>query len=391
MMRTKTENGKLIIALEGRIDATNATEWERALTEAIDAHGGIAPDLDAADLEYISSAGLRVLLKLSKRLNALLRVLNVPPDVYEIFETTGFTDLLYVTKGYRRLSIEGLPLIGQGATASVYRLSPETVVKIYKHTNNLGEAKLENDRSRNAFVSGIPTAIAFEIVKVGDSYGAVYELLDAEVLVTMMENDKAHLEEPVRKFAALIRKINHIEVSPDKFLQMKPASISLLPQLEAVCTKEETDKLRSLLESVPDRVTFLHGDCHPANVMVQNGEYLFIDLMTSACGHPVFDLASMCSFYHFPQDEESRKNNTLLRNFTEEECSRIWDIFLRAYFDTEDEAYLRKAERQITAVSAVRDLFSTIFFPGHLSQERIDYLKSVALSYVDSGLEPFCF
>ena len=390
-MRTKTENGKLIIALEGRIDATNAKEWERALTETIDAHGGIAPDLDAADLEYISSAGLRVLLKLSKRLNALLRVLNVPPDVYEIFETTGFTDLLYVTKGYRRLSIEGLPLIGQGATASVYRLSPETVVKIYKHTNNLGEAKLENDRSRNAFVSGIPTAIAFEIVKVGDSYGAVYELLDAEVLVTMMENDKAHLEEPVRKFAALIRKINHIEVSPDKFLQMKPASISLLPQLEAVCTKEETDKLRSLLESVPDRVTFLHGDCHPANVMVQNGEYLFIDLMTSACGHPVFDLASMCSFYHFPQDEESRKNNTLLRNFTEEECSRIWDIFLRAYFDTEDEAYLRKAERQITAVSAVRDLFSTIFFPGHLSQERIDYLKSVALSYVDSGLEPFCF
>ena len=130
MMRTKTENGKLIIALEGRIDATNATEWERALTEAIDAHGGAVPDLDAADLEYISSAGLRVLLKLSKRLNALLRVLNVPPDVYEIFETTGFTDLLYVTKGYRRLSIEGLPLIGQGATASVYRLSPETVVKI---------------------------------------------------------------------------------------------------------------------------------------------------------------------------------------------------------------------------------------------------------------------
>ena len=383
------EGGAAVLALEGRLDTVTAPQLETEVKGLDDSVKELV--FDFQNLEYISSAGLRVLLKLSKRLNTLLRVLNVPPDVYEIFETTGFTDLLYVTKGYRRLSIEGLPLIGQGATASVYRLSPETVVKIYKHTNNLGEAKLENDRSRNAFVSGIPTAIAFEIVKVGDSYGAVYELLDAEVLVTMMENDKAHLEEPVRKFAALIRKINHIEVSPDKFLQMKPASISLLPQLEAVCTKEETDKLRSLLESVPDRVTFLHGDCHPANVMVQNGEYLFIDLMTSACGHPVFDLASMCSFYHFPQDEESRKNNTLLRNFTEEECSRIWDIFLRAYFDTEDEAYLRKAERQITAVSAVRDLFSTIFFPGHLSQERIDYLKSVALSYVDSGLEPFCF
>ena len=390
-IETTTEDGRLVIALEGRIDATNAQEWERALTEAVDARGGAAPVLDAEDLEYISSAGLRVLLKLSKRLNALLAVRNVPPDVYEIFETTGFTDLLYVQKGFRKLSVEGLRVIGEGATAKVYQLDPETIVKVYHPDQGLDVVRMEQNRSRSAFVNGVPTAIAYDIVKVGDCYGAVYEMMNVYGLLPRMEDDREHLDETVRKFAATVREMNHIEVNREKFPPIKQDILSKLPQLEGTCTREEIDKLRGLYEAAPDRSTFIHGDCHPANVMVQNGEFMFIDLMTSASGHPIFDLLPMCAFYHFSWDEETQKNNALARNFTETEQRHIWDVFLRAYLETDDEAFLRKAERQITAFAAARCLLSTIYFPGLFPPERIADFKRMVFDYVDSGLEPICF
>ena len=72
--------------------------------------------IDASGLDYISSAGLRVLLKLRKRL-ATLSVIDVSPDVFEIFEVTGFSQLMDVQKRLRAVSIEGCEVMGPVATA----------------------------------------------------------------------------------------------------------------------------------------------------------------------------------------------------------------------------------------------------------------------------------
>ncbi len=55
-----------------------------------------------------------------------------------------------------------------------------------------------------------------------------------------------------------------------------------------------------------------------------------IDLMTSGSGHPVFEMTSMCSVYHMPPKFGNREVSPLLRIFTEEESSEIWDIYLRS-------------------------------------------------------------
>ena len=78
-----------MIRLTGRIDTTNAGEWEEKLISAADS------ELDAEELTYISSAGLRVLLKLKKQLGKV-EIMNVSPEVFEILDVTGFTDLLDV-------------------------------------------------------------------------------------------------------------------------------------------------------------------------------------------------------------------------------------------------------------------------------------------------------
>ncbi|MBR4343199.1 MAG: anti-sigma factor antagonist [Lachnospiraceae bacterium] len=387
-MQKTLENNKLTISLEGRIDSTNATEWDDQINEAVDENPEANIILDASKLEYISSAGLRILMKLCKKSKNKMKVTDVSSEVYDIFEVTGFSELINVEKAMRRVSKEGLEVIGKGATSEVYRLDKETVLKVFKPGTSMEIIRNENQRSKNAFLSGIPTAISYDIVKVGDCYGAVYELLDAKDFLTVIENDKEHLVDHIRKFAKAMREMHKIEVDPQKFPPTKAGSLYVLPRLEGICTKEEIDKLRKLYETIPDRNTFIHGDCHTGNVMLQNDELVFIDLMTCGCGHPVFDLGSMCSVYHMPPKFGSREASPLTRNFTEEESKLMWDTYLRSYLDSDDEEFIRKVERQVTAISSARTLFAALFMPGLIPASHLEFLKKTALAYVDEGLEP---
>ena len=96
-MRTETENGRTVIYLEGRIDTVNAPEIEREINSVLDEAAG-EPVLDGSGLEYISSAGLRVLLSAAKAMDdhGEMVVTNVRPEVMDVFEVTGFTDFLNI-------------------------------------------------------------------------------------------------------------------------------------------------------------------------------------------------------------------------------------------------------------------------------------------------------
>ena len=113
-MKTQLENSDLTIFMEGRIDTNNAPAVETELLALSERDPGAKLTLDASALEYISSAGLRVLKKLRKQLGKPLTLKNVSPEVYEIFEATGFTELLNVRKRLREISIEGREKLGEG-------------------------------------------------------------------------------------------------------------------------------------------------------------------------------------------------------------------------------------------------------------------------------------
>ena len=93
----KSRNGEeLIIALEGRLDTTTAPELDDAVKASLD--GITKLSFDFAQLEYISSAGLRVLLSAQKIMNkqGSMVVKNISEEVKEIFEVTGFSDILTI-------------------------------------------------------------------------------------------------------------------------------------------------------------------------------------------------------------------------------------------------------------------------------------------------------
>ncbi len=88
--------GKVNISLEGRLDTVTSPELDAELKETLE--GITELTLDFAGLEYVSSAGLRVLLAAQKTMmnQGTLKIVNVNDVVMEIFEVTGFTDILKI-------------------------------------------------------------------------------------------------------------------------------------------------------------------------------------------------------------------------------------------------------------------------------------------------------
>ena len=87
-------NDRLEIALEGRLDTTTAPELDSFLNASYDDIKSLA--IDCEKLAYISSAGLRVLLTAHKKLKGNLKITNVCELVMEVFELTGFADILVI-------------------------------------------------------------------------------------------------------------------------------------------------------------------------------------------------------------------------------------------------------------------------------------------------------
>ena len=92
----KTDGTKLTVALQGRLDTMTAPELDKEFHESLDGVTELVVDL--AELEYVSSAGLRVLLSAQKTMNKQgeMKVTNVSETIREIFEVTGFTDILTI-------------------------------------------------------------------------------------------------------------------------------------------------------------------------------------------------------------------------------------------------------------------------------------------------------
>ena len=106
--------------LTGRIDTTNAAAVEEDIQTIRSEHPGLPIVLDADRLSYISSAGLRVIMCLRKQ-EPKLALINAAPEVYQVFEMTGFTEMMTIEKAYPRMSVEGCEFIAKGGNGAVYR------------------------------------------------------------------------------------------------------------------------------------------------------------------------------------------------------------------------------------------------------------------------------
>ncbi len=361
------ENSVLRLGLEGRIDSSNAPAMEKEITEYAGSHPHTSVVIDGEKLEYISSAGLRVILRIRKN-DPQLKIVNVSSEVYEILEMTGFTEMMPVEKAYRRFSVEGCEVLGEGSNGVVYRYDPDTVVKVYRNPDALPEIRRERELARKALILGIPTAIPYDVVRVGEGYGSVFELLNARSFSKLIAAEPEKLDLYVEQFVDLLRKIHSTEVSPEDMTDMKAVALDWADFLQDYLPEEQGAKLKALIRAVPERHTMIHGDYHTNNVEVQDGEVLLIDMDTLSFGHPVFELASMfLGFVGF--GEMNRESAEKFMKLPYETMCRIWKKSLALYLGTEDPEKTGSVEKKAMVVGYARLMRRTIRRMGTDSRE----------------------
>lgn len=357
-MQYKQEGSFLTLFLEGRIDAVRAADVETEIRGICEKTSFDELVLDAEKLEYISSAGLRVILRLRKE-NPGLKIIGAAPEVYEIFEMTGFTEMMPVEKAYRRLSVEGCEMIGQGANGKVYRLDADTIIKVYLNPDSLPDIQRERELARKAFILGIPTAIPYDVVRVGESYGSVFELLNAKSFAKLIAEEPERLDYYLKLYAELLKKIHGTVVKPGDMPDMRAVALNWADFLADYLPREQYEKLHRLIEAVPVDYHMMHGDYHIKNVMMQNGEVLLIDMDTLCTGHPVFEFASVFLAY-VGFSEMDHENMQQFLGIPFELAGEIWNKTLRFYFETEDEERLNAISEKAQIVGYTRLLRRTI-------------------------------
>jgi uncharacterized protein (TIGR02172 family) len=352
-IKFKEENGAITIILSGRVDTNNAAETEEKINSYLEGKTIESLVMDCTSLSYISSSGLRIILRLKKKCDKTT-LKNVNQDVYSILETTGFTEMMEVQKASKTVSIKGCELIGHGSNGKVYRLDPETIVKVYKNPDALPEIYRERELARTAFVLGIPTAISYDVVQIeGGGYGSVFELLNAKSFTSLITDKEKTVDEVVKMSVDLVKQIHSTDVSPDSMPSMKEIAVDWATFLKDHIDKEHYDKLIKMVKAVPESKKMMHGDYHVKNILYQDGEALLIDMDTICYGNPIFEFASMFNAYKgFESGKEGAVKEFIGLDL--DVCAEIWDKSLRMYFGTDDKEKLAEIEAKASVVGYAR-------------------------------------
>ena len=352
----------LTINLSGKIDADNAQEVEAAISGDLAKCPGEVPVFNASGLEYISSAGLRILLSFRKKFGKTLDVLNVSSDVYDIFDVTGFTELFNVRKKPREISVEGCEVIGGGYFSTVYRLNKDTIIKVFNRAPiTLERIESDQKRAREIFIRDIPTAISFDVVRVGEHYGIVYEMIDAISLSAAITQNPERIPELGRKAGALLKKLHTTEFAPGTLPDARDGQYKQFKLLHerGMISDSELSMLNGIVDGIPHRNTMIHYDYHQNNILVRGDELVLIDVGEASVGNPVFDWAALY-FVEFLIEKMMNAPAELMNSPLSINASPmfgLWCEILTGYFGTSDAEKLRKYSEIIEGYAMLRLVF----------------------------------
>ena len=307
----------------GELNSYNADDIDKEIDKALAGKEFDTVYLDFTELKYISSAGLRIILKIKQKYNDT-HIIEASLEVYDVLNMTGFTNIMDVKKALKVIDISNAQVIGEGFFSTVYRINKDTIVKVFKRTSDADQIERELRLAKQAFVLGIPTAISFDIVKAGGFLGVRFEMLDC---ISLKNDFKEHPE--------LLKKINTTDCMDSAVPDMKAFYLKKVEVCKEALDEKHYKKCLDLIKSIPDRNTFVHGDCHFKNIMVQGEDFLLIDMDTLSRGHPIFELANLRAPY-VAFEEDDPGNAIKFLDMPDEYVVKLYNDIVNGYFGKDD-------------------------------------------------------
>lgn len=363
----------LTLGLDGRLDIATAP----LLEQQTDQPGIRSLIIDLGACAYVSSAGLRELLRAQKRLTAAggsVQLVNVTRAVQDVLDMTGLARLLPSRRQLREISIDGLEFLSAGVCGECYRLDRETIVKIYNEGIGADVAEKEKTFAQAAFLAGIPTAISYDVVACGTRTGVVYEMLDATLFSTVIRNDLSNIDRHARTLADITRTVHATKADPAVFPDIKDNLRGYIDQMDFFLTPDEIALLHRKLAGIPDADTFVHFDLHTSNIMIRDGEPVIIDMGDLSRGHYLFDIGLLGTIYGVPELEISE----MATKIPDADGVRLFEAFLNEYFAGRPETERRLFEANRYFLSSLRIIYTITFLPA-LRDRFVRAMKEILL------------
>lgn len=379
-MNYSINNNTLTISLPTHIDTAVSVQVDEQIRKICAENPHQTLVLDASELEFISSSGLRVLLGTAKR-ESDMKITEVSTEVYNVFSMTGFTRIFHVEQRLREICIDGCPVLGKGGVGTVYRLTEDTILKVFREGTPLSDVLREINLSKEALVYGLPTAISFEPVRVGNQYGIIHELINARTLASIIDSDPSQAEHYGAMFGQLMKQVHRIHDDNHTLPNAVEETQLKFEKLRRYFTDEQVAILREIYDAIPAGNSILHCDLHPKNVMMSNGELILIDMGEVCHGNPLQDLS-----HTYSSMMGLVGNYREIVGMDEEVAHRCYLSAIRAYFDTADEAMIARRLEQIRVASLIRNI-SWLSLSDSFPQELIDACKRLFEERIASQME----
>ena len=366
--RLNLDNGILTLSLDGRLDTEAAVKFDAELAEITKNNPHDSVVLDAENLEYVASSGLRTILKMVKT-EKNFSIVNVSDSVYSVFEMTGFSRIMNIRKALRKIDLEKCERIGFGGNGAVYRISEDEIVKVNYNPTSFDELDKELTKAKEAFLLGIPTAISFDMVDCGEGRrGVVYETIKSVTLGESIQNAPERMEELTEAYIEQLNRLHSVHTDNPVFGSAKECYRKQVEEASKHLTEEEGKMLEKILAELPEGDRLVHCDAHPKNIMIQNGEMLWIDMEGMSAGHPIYDLISIAAVLNGVRNDD--KMTMDICGMDVATVLKFRKCFIRKYFKTEDPEAIQRYDSMIEALRLIRAVFAIGFTSKHTAQVR---------------------
>ncbi len=263
---------------------------------------------------------------------------------------------------FRYVSIENCKILGRGSHGIVYRLNDEQILKVYTDNSTFSAIDRERLYGKNVFLDDIPSAITFDTVVTEHGIGVIFELIDGIPMGTYMNLHPDKMDSLIEKYAALLKKIHNTKANTDVFGNSKDILIRAFENTsEKFFNSAQKESLIRIVNSIPDKFTYVHNDFHPQNIMIgSDGNMMVIDMAEMSYGSGIFDLGSLYMTLVF-SGLLSDKLCKEITGLSSKQAKYVWKGLIRNYFNTQDENLIKEVERQCVVMKNLRlaNLIST--------------------------------
>jgi len=310
--------------------------------------------LDFSMAGDISFSGMRALIK-AKEHGIKFVIVNAKPIPAKKLATSGLGSLINITSKPLEIELEdGWKKSGDGFTAVTYNNSDgDSLLKLYSDFIPVENIEHEKNIGLAAVKSGINTPLSGLLVTCRGKNGIIFELIKDKVSIARAVSQQPEkIEHYAKIFADECKKLHSTPCDKSVFPNVKDIYREIIRKSKNF-TENEKKKITNFLESVKDEDTYIHGDLHPGNLIMANGETLFIDMADLCYGSHLIDLGATFFCLNCSDDELANK----LFHSPSATMRKFWSIFSSYYFGADTQEKQKEVNKMMMPYAALKTLF----------------------------------